>query len=121
MSAKKTLGWDGEVAEIPLYPNCDLIFSLDPVDVTSGVISSWPSGTASTLYFYQGDPVNGGTQLTTAAGIVEASSIDYIIQSATLDPLRSTATNFLLTVSMPESPTQEYALFYGKVVKRASR
>lgn len=121
MSAKKVLGWDGEIAEIPLYPNCDLVFSLDPVDVTSGVLSSWPSGATSTLYFYQGDPVNGGTQLTTVAGIVEASSIDYVIQSTTLDPIRSTATNFLLIVSMPESPTQEYPLFYGKVVKRNAR
>lgn len=118
MGDGKVLGWDGERAEIPLYPNCDLVFTLDPKDATSGAMSSWPAGTASTLYFYQGDPVRSGTQLLTAAGIVEPGNIDYIIQSATLDPIRNTVTHFLLTVSMPESPTQEYALYFGKVVKR---
>ncbi|SDT85450.1 hypothetical protein SAMN04488548_11920 [Gordonia westfalica] len=56
-----TLGWEGTKAEIPLYQNSDLVFSLDPIDATSGNITSWPVGAASTLYFFEGDPVRNAT------------------------------------------------------------
>lgn len=115
----KTLGWEGEQAQVPLYTASDLIFSLDPVAATGGAMSSWPAGAASTLYFFQGDPKTGGTQLITVAGMVESSSIDYVVQSETLAPILASVTHFLLTVSMPETPTQEYPLYFGKVVRRA--
>lgn len=113
------LGWDATKAEVPLYRESDLVFSLDPVNATGGGLSSWPDGAASTLYFYQGDPAKGGAEVLTAAGIVEPGSIDYNVQSETLAPILDTTTHFLLTVSMPETPTQEYPLYYGKVVRRA--
>ncbi len=57
-----TLGWEGTKAEIPLYQNSDLVFSLDPIDATSGNITSWPVGAASTLYFFsKATPVRNAT------------------------------------------------------------
>ncbi|QMU19367.1 DUF7264 domain-containing protein [Gordonia rubripertincta] len=114
-----TLGWEGTKAEVPLYQNSDLVFSLDPIDATSGNITSWPVGAASTLYFFEGDPVRTGTTpIASIPGVVEPPSIDYVVQQETLAPIISRATHFLLTVSMPESPTQEYPLYYGKAVRR---
>ena len=121
MANKKILGWDAEPAEIPLYPNCDLVFTLDPKTATGNAITTWPTGATSTLYFYRGDPTANGTQILTAAGIVDPNGIEFVIQSDVLDPIRATATHFLLITSMPESPTQEFPTYYGKVVKRVAR
>lgn len=119
MTSPVTLGWEATRAVIPLYIEADLIFSLDPVDATNGNITSWPDGAASTLYLYEGNPKYGGTELLTAAGIVEPSSIDYNIQSETLAPILESVSHFLITVSMPETPTQEYPLYSGEVDRRA--
>ncbi|SDT95673.1 DUF7264 domain-containing protein [Gordonia westfalica] len=82
-----TLGWEGTKAEIPLYQNSDLVFSLDPIDATSGNITSWPVGAASTLYFFEGDPVrNATTPIISIPGVVEPPSIDYVVQQETLAP-----------------------------------
>ena len=116
---RPVLGWEATQATIPLYRNTDLIFSLDPVHATNGALSSWPDGAASTLYLFNGDPKSGGTQVLTTAGIVEPAAIDYNVQSETLAPVLDTATHFLLTVSMPETPTQEYPSYVGKVERRA--
>ena len=116
-----TLGWEGTRAELPLYRQSDLVFSLDPVDATSGNITSWPDGAASTLYFYKGDPVKTSTStapVLTVPGVVDAPSIDYVVQQETLAPALGQATHFLVTVSMPETPSQEYPLYFGKVVRR---
>ena len=114
-----TLGWEGTKAEIPLYQNSDLVFSLDPIDATSGNITSWPEGAASTLYFFRGDPTRTAIPaILSINGVVEPPSIDYVIQQETLAPILGQATHFLVTVSRPETPTQEYPLYYGKAVRR---
>lgn len=114
-----TLGWEGTKAELPLYRQSDLVFSLDPVDATSGNITSWPEGAASTLYFYKGDPTRTSlAPVLSVPGVVEPPSIDYVVQQETLAPILGQATHFLVTVSMPETPSQEYPLYFGKVVRR---
>ncbi|SDT86392.1 DUF7264 domain-containing protein [Gordonia westfalica] len=113
-----TLGWEGTKAEIPSTRTVTW-FSPRPIDATSGNITSWPVGAASTLYFFEGDPVrNATTPIISIPGVVEPPSIDYVVQQETLAPIIGRATHFLLTVSMPETPTQEYPLYYGKAVRR---
>ncbi|WP_208863592.1 hypothetical protein, partial [Gordonia westfalica] len=46
--------------------------------------------------------------------MVEPPSIDYVVQQETPGPHHRRATHFLLTVSMPETPTQEYPSTTGK-------
>lgn len=118
---RPVLGWEATQATIPLYRESDLVFTLDPVDATSGALSAWPEGAASTLYFYDGDPDEGGTQVLTAAGIVEPAGIDYIVQKETLTPAYNDATHFLIIVSMPETPTQESPLYAGTVQRGVTR
>ncbi|WVX89099.1 hypothetical protein SEA_HIBISCUS_26 [Gordonia phage Hibiscus] len=115
------LGWEATRAIIPLYRESDLVFTLDPVDATNGAVTSWPAGAASTLYFYDGDPDEGGTQILTAAGIVEPAGIDYTVQKETLTPAYNSATHFLIVVSMPETPTQESPLYAGTVERGRTR
>ena len=119
MANKKILGWDGEQAEIPLYPNCDLVFTLDPVTATKGEITTWPTGTTSTLRFYRGEPNNNGTEVLTASGVYDPHGIEFVIQSEVLNPIRATATHFQIATTLPEG--QDYPTYYGKVVKRVAR
>lgn len=116
--ANKKFGAEPEQGELILSKGADLVFRLPPTDVR-GAPSTWPDGTTSTLQLLTAKPSTSAETVTLSqGGVVDPTAIEYIIQSSVTDPIINTSKWFRLYISLPESPTQEYLIYYGFVKRK---